>query len=164
MTLPFHLQIWKKKGLDFLFTINEDFPVRAHILVTYWELSQDLKVGSQSLRLSLAKKIIRALKLPVQCFKFFPITKFQDGRFKLVPDSFLQSIKQCAPIAIICFGKKSMQIFNGRTISEYGCFYINGCHIFFLPALDDMLPDNRPLKQLAWNVIKDIKKIPVNKN
>ncbi|MEG6549707.1 hypothetical protein V6C53_05650 [Desulfocurvibacter africanus] len=129
-------------------------PVRA--MWTYWELAQDFGGEPDSNRRQLWANIIKSLPYK-QRVGFWPVSEFRGGTMLAKPALFWQGVREFGATHVLCFGRRAcMTLFPDRPFSP-GVFQHGDLTAVILPGPDDMLPDNRQLKAVTWNLLKDLR-------
>ncbi|MFO7597717.1 MAG: hypothetical protein R6W92_15420 [Desulfocurvibacter africanus] len=123
---------------------------------TYWELAQDFGGEPDSNRRQLWANIIKSLPYK-QRVGFWPVSEFKGGTMLAKPALFWQGVREFGATHVLCFGRRAcMTLFPDRPFSP-GAFQHRNLTAVILPGPDDMLPDNRQLKAVTWNLLKDLR-------
>lgn len=132
----------------------------AHFLWTYPQFLEDLIHKDLTPRKKLVKNIVHnlnsKLNWPRGSITFWPL--FVPGEEKLLPDKalFTYGLKHINPLHILCFGEKTFKVIFPDLEFTIGKFNYNNIIVHAFPDLDEMLPDNRELKNKVWDMMKKI--------
>ncbi len=126
----------------------------AYSLWTYHGLFEDLKTDFSSAKGRLVSEIQSRLSWPGQTITFWPVTQRNMEPEARDKDFFNQGLSIIKPVYIFCFGAAAYKIITPNNSFVYGKKMINDMSILALPSLESMLPDNRMLKNLTWNLLK----------
>lgn len=122
---------------------------------TYWELALDFGGEPDGARRQLWANIIKSLPYK-QRVGFWPVSEFQGGVMLAKPALFWQGVREFGITHVLCFGRRAcMTLFPDRAFS-LGVFQYGNLTAVILPGPEDMLPDNRQAKAVAWALLKDL--------
>ncbi|GAB6886603.1 hypothetical protein JCM13304A_01010 [Desulfothermus okinawensis JCM 13304] len=139
-------------------------------VITYYNLHEDIDqfLNNQNPRTILFKNMIgNALKWQFG-YIFIPCTKKIGTRIVKTPDLFwtkVSELKKTHKIThILIFGKDAHKTIVPHVQSNHPYFIqkFNSYSIICLPSPEDMLPDNREMKKIAWHFLRKLSK-PLNK-
>ncbi len=131
-----------------------NLPLRA--VWTYWELAFDFGGDPDSSRRLLWASIIKNLSYKQQV-GFWPLSEQQGGTVLARPALFWQGVREFGATHVLCFGRRAcMTLFPDRPFTP-GVFQHDSQTAVILPGPEDMLPDNRREKGVAWNLLKDLR-------
>lgn len=126
----------------------------AYSVWSYYDLPQDIEKGFTNPRCDLIFKIIGTLKWGRKMYTFWPLSSLDRSSIVPDPELFFHGISLIKPAYIFIFGSKAFKtLFKDREYT-YGQHYSNNQQIIALPDLDSLLPDNRILKTMVWNILK----------
>jgi len=126
----------------------------AYALWTYYDLFEDLRLNFSSIQGLLVKEIQSRLAWPDKTITFWPVTQKHQELDSEDRDFFYQGLSIIKPVYIFCFGADAYKIITPNRSFVYGKTMLNDFSILALPSLESMLPDNRILKNLTWNLLK----------
>lgn len=130
-------------------------PIRS--VWTYRELDQDLLAPEGNPRLQLLRAIMEAKQLDQKQNPLWPIAghdrKGRESQAGLT--NFIDRLKRHNPGHVFCFGMKTYESIDGH-LRKTGQKLPSSCRLVPLPSLDEMLPDNKAVKTITWNLLKDI--------
>ncbi|MFA6810671.1 MAG: hypothetical protein WCR47_06390 [Desulfoplanes sp.] len=138
--------------------------VPAFSLWTYWELPVDLSASPDPARQTLIKGILAALRWRKGSSVFWPISRLENNQ--LVPDldTFTFGLQAITPVYIFCFGKQGSSLLlpdqKLTTFKRFTSPYTSK-PVQILPGLDDMLPDNKITKTIAWKILQSYIPLPM---
>jgi len=126
----------------------------AYCVWSYFNLPEDIQKGFTNPRGDLITNIINNLQWNKMNYTFWPLSSLK--RNHAVPDSdlFFSGLKLIKPVYAFIFGSKAFHVLLGDRKYSYGQHSLDGLQIISLPDFDSLLPDNRLLKYLVWNVLK----------
>lgn len=126
----------------------------AYSVWSYYNLPQDIEKGFTNSRGDLINKIIESLEWSRRAYTFWPLTRA--AKNGLAPDSafFLEGMRQINPVHVFIFGSKAFNVLLKDHSFRYGPHQYKDLRIIALPALEALLPDNRLLKAVVWNILK----------
>jgi len=121
---------------------------------TYYDLPCDLKTDFQTPQGRLIESIRTSLGWSSDSMTYWPLAREKDN--VLVPDSdtFLQGLEVISPAFIFCFGARAFNVLLSEQPFVYGKHVKGYLTVLALPALQAMLPDNRLLKNFAWQTLR----------
>lgn len=134
-------------------------------VITYCSLHEDIDLFSktQNSRIKLFKDILRNLNWQ-SGYVFIPFTQKLKNSVQQIPHLFwakVDELKQKYRIThIFIFGRHAQKILI-PSISSSSPYFVNkfkSYTILVLPSPEDMLPDNRIMKNIAWDILKRFKK------
>ncbi|MCA1743519.1 MAG: hypothetical protein ABR542_07950 [Desulfonatronovibrio sp.] len=127
----------------------------AYSVWTYLNLPEDIEKGFTTPRGELLSNIVKNLGWNKQACTLWPVSVIKDNN--PVPDRkfFYRGISQIKPVYIFIFGRKAFNIVTEDKLDyRYGQQYFENHQLIILPDINALLPDNRILKNLVWNVLK----------
>ena len=126
----------------------------AYCVWSYFNLPRDIQKGFTNSRCDLVNNIINNLQWNRQTYTFWPMSSLKEGVIIPDIDLFFKGINVIKPVYIFIFGSGAFQsLFTDRDYT-YGQHTLNGYRVISLPDFDSLLPDNRFLKNLVWNILK----------
>ena len=138
--------------------------VPAFSLWTYWDFPMDLSPSPDRARQALLKNMLKALHWPQGSSVFWPVSRIVDGELVPDPDLFAYGVQAIAPVYVFCFGKKACSLLlPGQEITTCKRFSspLTSAPVQVLPGLEEMLPDNKGPKSLAWKILKSYTPMPM---
>ncbi len=121
---------------------------------TYWQLAQDIGPAPNRERTQLIKTILAKLCWPKGSVAFWPISSFDGHRHIPDQDMFWSGVQKLHAQIVVVFGRTA---FHALFPDNDPCFGFtttpDKLQIVHVPGPDDMLPDNREMKNLAWNML-----------
>lgn len=154
--------IKEKRGTPFLKTYG--VPPYKYV-ITYYFLHEDIDHFStaQHPRINLFKNILLNLNWHTG-YVFIPFTlKFKDS-VQHVPNYFWAKVRELKSqhriSHIFMFGTKAQKTLapSLNSLAPYFVDKFDSYIIIVLPSPEDMLPDNREMKNIAWDILKRFKK------
>lgn len=130
---------------------------------TYWQLSEDLGPAPCLERQQLFKAILSQLGWPRGSVAFWPLSAF-DGQGH-VPhlDLFWSGVQAVQAELVVIFGAQAFQtLFPDKGLGLGFSSTTDGLQVVHVPGPDDMLPNNRDMKNLTWNMLCSL--IPLQNN
>jgi hypothetical protein len=130
----------------------------AYTLWIYAGFTYDLSIEEVTDRKQLIRSIVHQvhdkLNWPQGSITFWPVFNFKNDN--LAPDIqlFQYGLEQIKPIYIFCFGKDAFKTLFPDQDFEIKKFYYGSYLVQALPDFDQLLPDNRELKNLVWQTLK----------
>jgi hypothetical protein len=126
----------------------------AYCVWSYFKLPLDIQEGFTNPRCELINKIIQSLQWREDTFTLWPLSALKEN--KLVADTglFLKGMEVINPVYIFIFGADAHEALFNTSDFVYGSHIYNSHRVIALPDLDSLLPDNRLLKTLVWNMLK----------
>ena len=132
----------------------------ASFLWTYAQFALDLAHDDLTPRKKLVKDIVynlhTLLHWPKGSITYWPLLIPKDNQ--LIPDLelFIHGLKHINPLYILCFGKTAFKVIFPDLAFSVGKFNYNNIIVQTFPDLDEMLPDNRELKNKVWGIMKKL--------
>jgi hypothetical protein len=132
----------------------------AHFLWTYPQFALDLMHDDLTPRKKLVKDIVynlhTLLHWPKGSITYWPLLIPKGNR--LLPDLelFIHGLKHINPLYILCFGETAFKVIFPDHTFCVGKFNYNNIIVQTFPDLDELLPDNRELKNKVWGIIKKL--------
>ncbi len=126
----------------------------AYCVWTYFKLPRDIKKGFTKPRCELVNKIIQNLQWSRNTYTFWPLSTLEENGLRADADLFLEGITIINPVYIFIFGSNAYKALLEDREYTYGLHTYNNYQVIALPDLDSLLPDNRLLKNLVWNILK----------
>ncbi len=126
----------------------------AYSVWSYYNLPEDIQKGFTNPRCDLITKIIGNLKWSKRTYTLWPLSTLKKNMIVPDTDLFFQGITLIKPVHIFIFGSKAFKVLLKDREYAYGQHYIDNHQIIVLPDLDCLLPDNRVLKTMVWNILK----------
>lgn len=126
----------------------------AYLLCSYYEFALDINQGFTNPRCALISNILKSLKWDRPMYTFWPLSKFDNNAIEPDPELFFSGISDIKPVYIMLFGAKAFNTILEDREYVYGPHEFKEQKIIALPAFDSLLPDNRLLKTLVWNILK----------
>lgn len=127
----------------------------AYSVWTYLNLPEDIKEGFTTPRGELLSNIVKNLGWNKQACTLWPVSDINDREPVPDRDLFYRGLRQIKPAYIFIFGFPAFKIVTeGKLDYRYGQQYLENHQLIVLPDLNALLPDNRILKNLAWNMLK----------
>jgi hypothetical protein len=121
---------------------------------TYWQLSEDLGPSPDQQRRTLFKTILTSLCWPRGSVAFWPLTSYAPPDHTPRLDIFWSGVSALQAQMIVVFGARAFQtIFPERTPRFGFTSTPEGLQIVHVPGPQDMLPDNREMKNLTWSML-----------
>lgn len=136
-------------------------PGTGRVIFTYLELGQDLAGQASDARRGLFRDIVGGLRAkagwPAGAAAFWPLAAPGPGGGLTVDRVlFWRGVERLGPAAVCLFGRPAWEaLFPGRRF-VLGPLREGGWSLLVLPGPDDMLPDNRSAKSLAWNLLRSL--------
>lgn len=125
------------------------------VLWTYWELALDFGDEPSPARRMLCASILKHLPCK-EVTSFWPLSERQGTTMVARPGLFWQGLRMFGASHVLCFGRRaSMTLFPDRPYA-HGLMRHGQLNVIILPGFEDMLPDNRQAKALAWELLKDL--------
>jgi len=130
-------------------------------IITYINLDHDFRGLPNESRVHLLHAIIdRAMPWSIKDVAFWPPAVYASTPIPhdALEEAFLRFITGCNPKYILDFGGCVESQFPDRLHPELHNTTNSSLpkHVL-LPSLDDMLPDNKPVKKAAWEIIRHLK-------
>lgn len=171
--------LWLNSGLQFLYLSRKNkvkvksyqvdhlktygFPPYKFV-ITYYSLHEDIEHFSENggPKIKLFKDILRNLNW-WSGYIFIPFTQRLKNRVKQVPHIFwakVDDLKKTYNVShILIFGRGAQKILVPSLKSSLPYFVdkFNSYTILVLPSPEDMLPDNRKMKNITWNFLQHFK-------
>ncbi len=130
-------------------------PPHPHIW-TYWELAEDMTSSFSKSRQTLFNNIVKAMQWPKNSIVFWPLSYLDTNTIYLRSDIFWKGLKLIQPKYIVCFGRRAfINLFPSFPL-KYGKITYKNYHVIYLPGPEKMLPDNRQVKKIVWNLLKSL--------
>jgi hypothetical protein len=121
---------------------------------TYWQLSEDLGPAPDCQRTQLMKTILAKLCWPRGSVAFWPLSTFDGLQHFSQLDVFWSGVQELQAQLVIVFGALAFQALFPDKTPRFGFTTTpDRLQIVHVPGPDDMLPDNREMKNLAWNML-----------
>jgi hypothetical protein len=121
---------------------------------TYWQLAQDLGPASDRERTQLLKTILAKLCWPKGSVAFWPISSFDGHRHFPDHEIFWSGVQELQAQMVVVFGTAAFLALFPEKDPRFGFTTTpDKLQIVHVPGPDDMLPDNREMKNLAWNML-----------
>lgn len=121
---------------------------------TYWQLSEDLGPAADTQRTQLFKTILSKLCWPKGSVAFWPLSRFENHTHTPRLDMFWAGVQAVQAQLVVVFGAQAFRVLFPNKEIRFG--FTNtpgGLQIVHVPGPEDMLPDNREMKNLAWNML-----------
>ncbi|MFW6324204.1 MAG: hypothetical protein ACOC0U_03995 [Desulfovibrionales bacterium] len=125
-------------------------------LWTYYELGLDLGGRPEKKRKELLSSMIGSLAWPKGSIFFWPCSALQGDSLVLRKNIFWEGIGKIRPHYCVLFGGELLQALVPDAPKRFGFFTRNGRKMLSLPSLSEMLPDNKPMKKIAWEFLKGL--------
>ncbi|SDN86050.1 hypothetical protein SAMN04488516_10953 [Desulfonauticus submarinus] len=125
----------------------------AYSLWIYFEYYQDLLDTRVNPRKELILKILKALSWGKQRISFWPLFRFKGREYIKDEALFNEGLKEIQPVYIFCFGQKCFNELLPEKKFSYTSFQYQDKMLITLPDFNDLLPDNKKLKNLVWNTL-----------
>lgn len=127
----------------------------AYSVWTYLNLPEDIKKGFTTPRGELLSNIVKNLGWNKQACTLWPVSDIKDRETVPDRDLFYRGLRQIKPAYIFIFGCPAFKIVTEEKLDyRYGEQYLGNHQLIILPDLNSLLPDNRILKTLVWNMLK----------
>ncbi len=127
----------------------------AYSVWTYLNLPEDIKKGFTTPRGELLSNIVKNLGWNKQACTLWPVSVINDSEPVPDRDFFYRGLRQIKPAYIFIFGCQAFKIITeDRLDYRYGQQYLGNHQLIILPDINTLLPDNRILKNLVWNILK----------
>lgn len=121
---------------------------------TYWQLSEDLGGSPDAQRRQLFRTILSQLGWPRGSVAFWPLSAYDGYNHQIRLDLFWSGVSALQAHIVVVFGSPAFQALFSKTRSSFGFTTTpSGLQIVHVPGPDDMLPDTREMKNLAWNML-----------
>ncbi len=121
---------------------------------TYWDLGDDCSKLPDQDRQLLFDNILTALELTRQDVLFWPLISASKGESEPQEAIFWQGVELSGAKYVVCFGEKVFRGLFPKRSPNYTSFVYKGYEVILVPGPDEMLPDNRKAKQIAWHLLK----------
>ncbi|WP_045210918.1 hypothetical protein [Desulfonatronovibrio magnus] len=142
-------------------TFNTDIPAAllpykrpAYSLWSYYELSLDIEQGFTNSRGALLNNIIKSLGWPQKDYTFWPLSSLEQEKQFSDRAIFFKGLSLIKPAYVFIFGAPAYNILFKNKDFSYGVHTLDEHVVVALPDLNSLLPDNRILKGLTWNILK----------
>ena len=122
---------------------------------TYWQLPEDLGDHPDPERRQLFRTILAKLGWPRGSVAFWPLSSYAPGRgHSPRPDLFWIGVQSVEAQLVVVFGLQAFRTLFADQRASFGFTTTReGLQIVHVPGPEDMLPDNREMKNLAWNML-----------
>jgi len=121
---------------------------------TYWQLSEDLGAHSDARRRQMFRTILTKLGWPRGSVAFWPLSAFDRNGHNLRLDIFWSGVQFLQAQLVVVFGQPAFQTLFPDLAPCFGFTTTqDGLQIVHVPGPEDMLPDNREMKNLTWNML-----------
>jgi len=121
---------------------------------TYWQLSEDLGPAPCLQRQQLFKAILTKLGWPRGSVAFWPLSAFDGQTHTPHLDLFWSGVQALQAGLVVIFGVQAFQtLFPEKDLRLGFSSTQGGLQVVHVPGPDDMLPDNREMKNLTWNML-----------
>lgn len=130
-------------------------PPHPHIW-TYWELAEDMTPNFSKQRQTLFNNIVKALHWSKNSIVFWPLSYLDTNKICLRTDIFWKGLELIQPKYIVCYGRRAFTNLFPSFPLKYGQTSYKNYHVIYLPGPGKMLPDNRQVKKIVWNLLKSI--------
>lgn len=131
---------------------------------TYWQLSEDLGSAPRLERQHLFKSILAQLGWPRGSVAFWPLSAFDGQTHTLQLDLFWSGVQALQAELVVIFGVQAFQtLFPEKDLSLGYSSTRDGLQVVHVPGPDDMLPNNRDMKNLTWNMLCPLIPLPSNR-
>ncbi|MFP4454489.1 MAG: hypothetical protein ACLFN6_01540 [Desulfonatronovibrio sp.] len=126
----------------------------AYFLCSYYDFPLDIEEGFTNPRCDLISRIFASLQWNERTYTFWPLSVLNNDTVAADADFFLKGIALIKPVYIILFGSRAFKaVFKDRDYT-YGLHRYNEHQVIALPEFDSLMPDNRLLKQLVWEILR----------
>lgn len=125
----------------------------AYSVWSYYKFPMDLNMGFTNPRRELISNIINSLKWNRQTYTFWPLSRIKDEKLNPDKELFFLGVKRIRPAYIFLFGVDAFKTIIAGSEYTYGSHEHKGQKIIVLPDLDSLMPDNRILKNMVWNML-----------
>ncbi|MFO7802241.1 MAG: hypothetical protein R6V55_08115 [Desulfovermiculus sp.] len=121
---------------------------------TYWQLAEDLGGSPDAQRRQLFRTILSKLGWPRGSVAFWPLSAYDGHDHHLRLDLFWSGVQAIQAQIVVVFGTPAFQALFSQTRPSFGFTTTrSGLQVVHVPGPDDMLPDKREMKNLAWNML-----------
>lgn len=121
---------------------------------TYWQLSGDLEAQPDPQRSQLFRTILTKLGWPRGSVAFWPLSAHDLEGYSPRLDLFWSGVYALKAQFVVVFGHLAFQALFPDQTPRFGFTTTrDGLQIVHVPGPEDMLPDNREMKNLAWNML-----------
>ncbi|MFO7878374.1 MAG: hypothetical protein R6U55_17535 [Desulfovermiculus sp.] len=130
---------------------------------TYWQLSEDLGPAPSLQRQQLFKAILAQLGWPRGSVAFWPLSAFDGQTHTPRLDLFWSGVQALQAELVVIFGVQAFQtLFPEKDLRLGFSITQDGLQVVHVPGPDDMLPNNRDMKNLTWHMLYPL--IPLQSN
>ncbi|MFP4048374.1 MAG: hypothetical protein ACLFT8_00355 [Desulfovermiculus sp.] len=131
---------------------------------TYWQLSEDLGPAPCLERQQLFKAILSQLRWPRGSVAFWPLSAFDGQTHTAHLDLFWSGIQALQAELVVIFGTQAFQtLFPDKGPGLGFSSTRDGLQIVHVPGPEDMLPNNRDMKNLTWNMLCPLSPLQSNR-
>ncbi len=121
---------------------------------TYWQLAEDLGGRPDAQRRQLFRTILSKLGWPRGSVAFWPLSAYDGRDHQIRLDLFWSGVQVIQAQIVVVFGVPAFQALFSKARPSFGFTTTrSGLQIVHVPGPDDMLPDKREMKNLAWNML-----------
>ena len=121
---------------------------------TYWQFTEDLGSQPDPQRRQLFRTILTKLGWPRGSVAFWPLSAYDSRGHHPRLDLFWDGVQALQAQVVVVFGLPAYQTLFPEQTSTFGFTTTrDGLQIVHVPGPEDMLPDNREMKNLAWNML-----------
>ncbi len=125
----------------------------AYSVWSYYNLPEDISRGFTNPRGDLITSILKHLQWSKRAYTFWPLSNLEENATVPDIDLFFKGIRLIKPVYIFIFGSKAFHALLEDREFSYGPHICNDQQIIALPDFDSLLPNNRLLKDLVWNIL-----------
>ena len=128
----------------------------AKVVITYWDLANDLGDAPDAQRRDLWKRILSSLAWPKGAVSFWPVCAPQAVTLLAKPALFWRGVAELGATTIAVFGKRAnLTLFPDRGY-RFRAFTFGGVRVFVLPEPADLVAGDTALKRLTWDTLTSI--------
>ena len=126
----------------------------AYCVWSYFKLALDIQEGFTKPRCDLINKIMQSLEWDRNTCTFWPLSRLEGEELTADVRLFLKGVEVINPVYIFIFGADAYEALFNNSDFTYGPHTCGSHRVIALPDVDSLLPDNRLLKTLVWNMLK----------
>lgn len=124
----------------------------------------DLSTSPDPARQALIKGMLAALNWPKGSSVFWPMSRMDNNDLVLDLDIFAYGMEAITPVYVFSFGTQGSSLLlpdqEITVFKRYTSPYTSS-PVQILPGLNDMLPDNKTNKSIAWKILKSYTPLPM---
>lgn len=145
INLPETLRPWYLSGLRAIYRnvpiewepFFKDYVKPAKVVVTYFELGNDLSGRASVLRRQILKKILAQLGWPRGTVAYWPIAIPIRGKLEVFLDVFWQGVRMMNATSLICFGTTALSHLSATELQSCQPLLCGGLPCFVFPELEE---------------------------